>query len=123
MQFFNSNHFMIIQETSHEIEPRTLEVPTPPRDETRQPPITLQPKQLFPMENDQVGGSKRPTRSQASPRKRKTQPDTRTRVMTSAGKKVLSSDVRLHLEKYRGQKVRMRMMRSRRISRIRMLRW
>lgn len=97
---------MIVEEVVFE-EPQegTNEIPTVPRQEEDQGPSVLRPKCLFPPEQDASDRGKQPVVTVPTAKKRKYKAYTRTRICTETGKRVLSSDMRLHLQKLRQLKV------------------
>lgn len=96
---------MIIEEAvPEEQQENTHEIPTIPRPEEDQGPSILRPKCLFASEQGMKDQGKQPVTSTPKAQKRKHKTDTRKRVHTETGKKVLSSDMRLHLQKLRQRK-------------------
>lgn len=89
---------MIVEEVDPQLEAETAEIPTIPRPEEEQGPSGLRPKCMFPPELNPIDRSKWPAEIKKV-RKRKTKPDTHTRVYTDKGKPVLYSDIWLHLQK------------------------
>lgn len=89
---------MVIEEEFTSKQQETVDIPTVPRPDNGQGTPRLYPKCLLPPEKIPADKSKRPTTTEPS-RKWKHTKDSRTRVLTAQGKPVLSSDIRLHLEK------------------------
>lgn len=75
------------------------EIPTVPRNPERQPLTVLKPWRFFHADGEDTGGSEQSSQSEQLHTRRRSQTDTRTRVTTMTGKKVLSSNMRLHLQK------------------------
>lgn len=96
---------MIVEEiNSQQQEDQTLEIPTIPRLEEVEGPSVLCPKCLFPPEQNADVRFNQAAVTTPKVKKRKHHVDTRTKVCTATKKKVLSSDVRLHLQKIQQRK-------------------